>query len=255
VTWLANANYAVTQKFGAQCTFPGPQANLNFECINGDGSMSHTTAVAWIAGMNAHVAAPGAPPPGFLGSSQWKLPPIDVADPCMHPNFNCTNSPMGHLFYELGLTQGEPAVPTPNLMNNTHLQPYLYWSCVEDAAVPRACDYADHAALGLEFTFSFGNGYLGTTVVRANNYVMVYFRQTTLEAVTEALTAVYGPTGTSPDAVMLSNAIAHADAIVTALPAQKAALISKFVQFLNGQRGLTLTDTQAGHIRDLVQAL
>jgi hypothetical protein len=191
----------------------------------------------------------------FLGSNQWKLPPIDPNDPCVHPNFNCTNSPMGRLFNELGLTQGTPAVPTPNPMNNTNLQPYLYWSCIENAAVPHACDYADHAAPGMEFTFSFGNGYLGTTVFRANNYVMVYFRQTTLEATTEALTAVYGPTGTAPNAATLAKALAKVSAIVTAVPPQKATLISQFVQFLNGQRGLTLTDAQAAHLKDLVQAL
>jgi hypothetical protein len=78
VTWLANADLAKTQTFGAQCTNGDGTA-----CINPDGSMSHTTAQTWINGMNAAV---------YLGHADWQLPPIPPSDLC---GFECTDNPMG----------------------------------------------------------------------------------------------------------------------------------------------------------------
>ena len=166
VTWLANADLAKTQTFGAQCV-----NGDGTSCINPDGSMSHTTAESWIRAMNAA---------GYLGQATWQLPPINPVDASctlQSSGFGCTGSPMGHLFYvQLGLSQGTPAVPTPKVkvgpFNN--VQPYLYWSCSAAAGSQVLCQSAGPAP-GFGWSFSFGNGFEGTDLVQNNLYVMVYY--------------------------------------------------------------------------------
>lgn len=81
ITWLANTNLAASNTFGVSG-------------INADGSMSWYTAQAWIAAMNAA---------NYLGFNDWRLPTSDG----FCTGFNCTDNPMGHLFYnELGGTAG-----------------------------------------------------------------------------------------------------------------------------------------------------
>lgn len=166
VTWLANADLAKTQTFGSQC--------LNGDgtlCINPDGSMSHTTAENWIRGMNAAA---------YLGQTTWQLPPIPATDAtCSLSNsgFDCTGNPMGNLFYnQLHLSQGTPAVPTPNVNVGpfNHIQPYLYWTCTAAQGSQILCQSAPPAP-GFGWSFSFGNGFEGTDIVGNNLYVMVYF--------------------------------------------------------------------------------
>ncbi|HEX7139714.1 MAG TPA: hypothetical protein VF219_17815, partial [Vicinamibacterales bacterium] len=161
VTWLANADLAKTQQFGAQCT--NSDGTL---CINPDGSMSHTTAEAWINGMNAAV---------YLGQTNWQLPPIPSSDASC--GFGCTDHPMGNLFYnQLHLSQGAPAVPTPNVNVGpfSNVQPYLYWSCTAADGSNVLCQPAPPAP-NFEWSFSFGNGFQGTDLVANDLYVMVYY--------------------------------------------------------------------------------
>lgn len=165
VTWLANADLARTETFGAQCVNADGS-----RCINPDGSMTHTTAENWIRGMNLAV---------YLGQSNWQLPPIPLTDAtCSLQNFGfgCTGGPMGELFYnQLKLGQGSPAVPTPSVKVGpfSNVQPYLYWSCVAAPGSQVLCQ-AGAPAPGFGWSFSFGNGFEGTDVVQNDLYVMIY---------------------------------------------------------------------------------
>jgi hypothetical protein len=166
VTWLANADLARTQTFGAQCV--NGDGTL---CINPDGAMTHTTAENWIRGMNA-VA--------YLGQTNWQLPPVPATDAtCNLQNFGfgCTGNPMGNLYYnQLHLAQGTPAVPAPNIsVGPFHsLQPYLYWTCSAAPGSQVLCQTTPPVP-GFGWSFSFGNGFEGTDVVGNDLYVMVYF--------------------------------------------------------------------------------
>ena len=169
VTWLANANFAVEKTFGAQCV-----KHDGTSCISSDGSMSHTTAENWIAGMNSYNNGTST---GWLGQAAWQLPPTLAADQACDPNFGCDASPMGELYYDqLGLSAGTPVTATPDTtvgpFNN--IQPYLYWSC-EGASNSRAPCFADGPANNFEYSFSFGNGFEGTDILANDLYVMVYF--------------------------------------------------------------------------------
>lgn len=166
VTWLADADLAKTQQFGAQCT--NKDGTL---CINSDGSMSHTTAANWINGMNAA---------GWLGQRNWQLPPIPQSDTtCQgaNVNFGCTGNPMGILYSEqLHLAQGTPVVPTPDIKVGpfSNVQPYLYWSCQATGGGSVSCGSAGPAP-NFAWSFSFGNGFQGTDLMVNDLYVMVYY--------------------------------------------------------------------------------
>ena len=165
VTWLANANLAMAQDFGAQCV-----NNDGTACINPDGSMSHTTAENWIIGMNSYNGGAG-----WLGQVHWQLPPTVDPDASCTTSFGCTGSPMGELFYaQLGLSPGDSVVPTPDTLVGpfNNLQPYLYWSCGIPNTIP-VCQ-APPPAPGFQWSFSFGNGFEGTDLTANNLYVMVY---------------------------------------------------------------------------------
>ena len=148
VTWLANADLARTTRLGVGGIDP-------------DGSMSHDTAVAWIAAMDRA---------GWLGQWRWRLPP---SGPC--GNFGCTADPLGGLYYDgLGLRQGQPVVPTPNtsLHGFQDIRPYLYWSCAGPTVVG-PCTGAPQP--GFQWSFSFGNGYQGTDLTQNELYVTAYY--------------------------------------------------------------------------------
>jgi len=161
VTWLANADLARAQQFGAQCS--NPDGTL---CINPDGAMSHTTAENWINGMNTAA---------YLGHTNWQLPPIPASDASC--GFYCSDHPMGNLFYnQLHLSQGTPAVPTPNVNVGpfSKVQPYLYWSCATAPGSNVLCQSVPPVP-NFEWSFSFGNGFQGTDLMTNNLYVMVYY--------------------------------------------------------------------------------
>lgn len=80
ITWLADANYAMTSGF------------------DGDGRMSWSTASNWVSSLT------------YGGYDDWRLPSVPTYDPdCYRQDgnvswgYNCINSEMGHLYYvELG---------------------------------------------------------------------------------------------------------------------------------------------------------
>jgi hypothetical protein len=112
---------------------------------------------------------------GYLGQTNWELPPMD---PNCGVSYDCgsTGDPFGELFYhQLGLSPGTPVVATPNIAVGPfkNIQPYLYWAC-EGATIQSACQ-TDGPATGFEWSFSFGNGFQGTDVLKNDLYVTAYF--------------------------------------------------------------------------------
>jgi len=165
VTWLANANLAATNTFGLPvCATPTSPAL----CVSRSGAMTIASVLQFITLMNSYNGT------GYLGQKNWQLPPMDQT--CT--GYTCSESgdPLAELFYGvLGLGKGIPAVPGPTQGAGPflHLQPYLYWSCA-GATVASACDAAG-AAPGFQFTFSFGNGFLGTDILTNIFYAMAYY--------------------------------------------------------------------------------
>jgi hypothetical protein len=162
VTWLANANLAAKQTFGVAG-------------INPDGAMEHSTAVEWIAAMNA--ADHGR---GYIGQTNWQLPETGPPDSSCSmkgtTGYNCTGSAMGALFYEqLGLRRGESVVAVTDVkVGPFHdIQPYLYWACEAETATS-PCQ-PNGPAEGFEWNFSFGNGFQGTNLLANDLYVIVYY--------------------------------------------------------------------------------
>lgn len=152
VTWLADANVAATQTFGV----PG---------IAPTGAMTHEQAEKLVAAMNASNGGKG-----YLGTNRWRLPPTaKLDDACSSKEtfgFDCTGSPLGRLYYKvLGLSRGQPVVKAPDTRVGPFqgIEPYLYWSCHE-AEDGRGCSARrEDPVAGFGWSFSFGNGFQGTT--------------------------------------------------------------------------------------------
>ena len=166
VTWAANANLAANNTFGLPgCTKQGTP-NL---CVNADGAMNWNSAVQFITNMNAGT--------GYLGQKNWLLPPMNPAcDAAYACSAAATTNPLGELYYgQLGLIAGTPVVATPSVVVSgfTHVQPYLYWGCAS-ATIQGPCR-STGPANGFEWSFSLGNGFQGTDVLRNDLFVMVYF--------------------------------------------------------------------------------
>ena len=165
ITWLANANLAATNTFGLPaCTDPLTPAL----CVAADGAMTSASASQFIANMNTFNGA------GYLGQTNWQLPPIDSG--C--PGYNCTGNqnPMGNLFYnQLHFGQGMTAVTAPNISVGPfdNFQPYLYWTC--GAPTIQAACQANGPAPNFEWSFSFGSGFEGTDLLANDLYVTAYF--------------------------------------------------------------------------------
>jgi hypothetical protein len=154
VTWLANADLPKAETFGVGG-------------IDADGSMQESTAVRWVKALDRSSKT------GYLGQKGWELP----TDGSNCGGFGCTrDNPLGDLFYDgLGHVQGLPVdtvigTTPPGFVN---LQPYLYWSCA--GATAEASCKAGAPVAGQAWSFSFGNGFLGTDLVSNDLYVMVYF--------------------------------------------------------------------------------
>jgi len=138
VTWLADGNLAAKTlpdfenfRFGLPLCPP-----LTIEptepCVNLSGSMNYSSAVAWVAGMNAA---------NYLGHHHWQLPTAPSNDrgcsgtgPGPYSEnfaFGCEKNALGSLYYvALGFATPATAVPfPPNTVGPfTNLQPNLYWS-------------------------------------------------------------------------------------------------------------------------------
>ncbi len=102
LTWLADANYALTSGFDA------------------DGHMDWATANSWAAGLN------------IAGVTGWRLPDTDPAI----RGFDQSGSEMGNLFYNvLGGEAGTSLATTHNANYDlfSNLDPNFYWSATEHA--------------------------------------------------------------------------------------------------------------------------
>jgi hypothetical protein len=179
VTWLADANLAASDTLGLpRCETPTTPTN----CVAQDGSMPDSSAGQFIINMNAYDHGAG-----YLGQTNWQLPPIDPNCPtlgCVDPS-NPMRNPMGILFYiQFGLSAGTPVVEPPDIAVGPflHLWPSTYWSCAINTTQPpiqapiqAPCDSAGATANGAEFGFSFGDGYVGTARVSAYRFVTAYY--------------------------------------------------------------------------------
>ena len=183
VTWLADANLAASDTLGLpRCETPTTPTN----CVAQDGSMPDSSAGQFIINMNAYDHGAG-----YLGQTNWQLPPIDPNCPtlgCVDPS-NPMRNPMGILFYiQFGLSAGTPVVEPPDIAVGPflHLCPSTYWSCAISntqtpiqapikAPIQAPCDSAGATANGAEFGFSFGDGYVGTARVSAYRFVTAYY--------------------------------------------------------------------------------
>jgi hypothetical protein len=165
VTWLADANLASSNTFGLpRCKGPTTPAI----CVDVDGAMTWAAAQQFVKNMRTYHGM------GYLGAKHWVLPP--ASKNC--PEYNCAGdmNPMGELFYDhLGLSEGTPVVASPDIGVGpfNHVRPYLYWSC-EAATIQGPCQ-TKGAAPGFEWSFSFGDGFLGTDVLANDLYVTAYY--------------------------------------------------------------------------------
>jgi hypothetical protein len=166
VTWLANANLAAINTFGLP---PCKDQGSPKICVNQDGAMNWDSANQFVTNMNTFNST------GYLGQTRWELPPMD---PSCGVTYDCgsVGDPFGALFYhQLWLTPGTPVVATPDIAVGPfkNIQPYLYWAC-EGATIQSACQ-TNGPATGFEWSFSFGNGFQGTDVLKNDLYVTAYF--------------------------------------------------------------------------------
>jgi len=239
LTWLADANLAKSQTFGAQCANYEPPSKPTFfppgiPCIATDGSMSNTTANNWLNGMKAAA---------WLGHSDWMLP--DNAGGCN--GFSCQTSELGELFYnQFGLSRGTPVVAAPlaKVGPFNHVQPYLYWSCSAPYTNPPCQTPPPNT--NFEYSFSFGNGFEGTDLVANDLYVTAYFPQTPAQALIEAIEK---DLGTSHE---LNEILEQANDILSAPnPRAKFGAIVFFAIEVEGLRGRGLNGAQAEELIEL----
>jgi hypothetical protein len=115
---------------------------------------------------------------GYLGQTNWQLPPINAGCPtlgCFGPG-----NPMGILFYiQFGLSAGTPVVEPPDIAVGPflHLWPSPYWSCAVNttqAPIQAPCD-STGATASAQFGFSFGDGCLGTAHLLAFHFVTAFY--------------------------------------------------------------------------------
>ena len=173
VTWLADANLAASDTLGLpRCQSPDTPT----DCVAQDGSMRDATANLFIANMNAYDHGAG-----YLGQTNWHLPPVSATCPTYGCNGLTQVNPMGTLFYiQFGLSAGTPVVEAPDIAVGPffHVWPYPYWSCQAltiQGAIQSACGVGPNPPLA-QWSFSFGNGYLGTARPDiADHFVTAYY--------------------------------------------------------------------------------
>jgi hypothetical protein len=146
VTWLADANLADQTQPGNQTFLFGlplcPDLTIvpTDSCVNVSGSMNYTSAVAWVAAMNAY-QDPTFNHVGYLGHNTWQLPTAPHKDsgcsgtgPAPYREsfaFGCTENALGFLYYvALGISAPNTAIliPPNTVGPFSNLQPNLYWS-------------------------------------------------------------------------------------------------------------------------------
>lgn len=170
VTWAADANLAAKKEF-------------QVSGVNRDGSMEQpkngrpdpTTIADFLSALNHHGKN------GYLNQSKWKLPPAKFGKGLPCGGFNCTDSPLGELFYhQLGLAKGDTVLTLHKKAGPfENLQPYLYWSCQGVEGKPDCNDKSPGKKFA--WSFSFGNGFEGTDLVGNELFVMAYYPDSGIE--------------------------------------------------------------------------
>jgi hypothetical protein len=100
---------------------------------------------------------------GFAGSKNWQLPCHDD---------------LRQLYQHLNIATGDVRLEWPLPVGPFwRLQPGFYWGCVRAAQLGNngPCDYTQSAPDGLEWSFDFDDGFVGTDLPDKEFYVMVYF--------------------------------------------------------------------------------
>jgi hypothetical protein len=131
VTWLADANLPARERFGLPFC-DSSSTDPTELCMYASGSMNYTSALAWVAALNAH---------HYLGHSDWQLPTTPFTEPgpgcgAKGPpgnnfGFGCDANALGSLYYTaLGFWDPNTAVPIPpsEIGPFRNFQPNHYWS-------------------------------------------------------------------------------------------------------------------------------
>ncbi len=167
LTWVLDANLAARNTFGvAGTTTIVGEANgavYDVPLIDREGAMLYGTAsdpvTGWLAAMNDA---------NYAGTSLWSLP--HLAD-------------LQTLFQDLNLQPNADGrlVAKGRVGPFWHLQPFLYWSCVRDQngdsrspCDPNLSAYSPPGTL-FEYSFTFNDGFEGTSLADKRFYVMVYY--------------------------------------------------------------------------------
>ncbi len=159
LTWLADADLARTQHFSLHDKF-GKDGSVEGDTEIVKGKTFGGTAGSWVQALSTDK---------WLAKQGWSLPTPDE---------------LTALYKALSLSAQEPVVPVPNatLKGFRDIQPYLYWSCA-GKHITGSCHGAPNKH-NQQWSFSFGNGYLGTDVTRNQLYVIVYYHTPTRPPIT-----------------------------------------------------------------------
>lgn len=145
VTWLQDANYALTSNY------------------DDDGLMTWYQAMSWADGLEYYDSARN------VTWKDWRLPTalnMDGSGP--NELYNASGSEMGHLFYlELGGTAGQWITKStdPDLALFHNLQRWFYWSETEYQAVPEDAWYF-YFDDGSQYIYWKGNPWVYAWAVR-----------------------------------------------------------------------------------------
>ena len=128
ITWVANANLALTNQFGL--TLSADILDDSPDTVGSTGLMTWENAQAWISGMNTA---------NYLGFNDWRfaetLIPDNGCDGVASQGAGCSGSEMGHLFYdEFGADPNTSVLATGDpteLAKFSNLQTDDYWSGTE----------------------------------------------------------------------------------------------------------------------------
>jgi hypothetical protein len=154
ISWISNANLALTNQFGL--TLSASENDPTANTVGSTGKMTWDNAVAWIAGMNSA---------NYLGFNNWSLPDTPQPDascgsqldpggggfPLQGYGLGCTGSDMGHLYNVEGVT-----AVSPGLFSN--VQSNYYWSSTQFAI-----------STNNAWVFGFGDGNQ-TSTDKTNSY-------------------------------------------------------------------------------------
>ena len=175
ITWIANANLALTETFGLLYGVDYGSVDNDKDdaeaIIFADGTMTWSGALRWIDAMNAS---------NYLGFNDWRLPITPtfdttcsiLANPSIDFGFDCVGSELGDLFYN-GLSASSAdnvfSGDATELMKFSNLQSAIYWSGSKQGS--------QTSKTSSPWAFRFDNGFQGglstTGVFNIQNVLVV----------------------------------------------------------------------------------